>query len=400
MSFQLSTFSPSSPGLQLLLELFLHGAILSYPAATEPEPFKKLGHCPSSCWIWESWLLCAGAPREQLVPAFRGTGAAAQLGTLWTQAQGNSSLLSAGLILFHNLIQATGCSVELCLLAVHLPNTLPHPFLIKQWAQVSQFGCMESGEEMALALVPLSGHSLKRAGQYLPQAVAHSQRRAWSRIASNQIAAGVCCWACRSMFFSSLFSLKKCKSLPSWLFLHNSCVSGEQLGEPPDSADLLPWQSRSALKQDLECCGQNRGSPPLLLQPVKREMLLRMDRGVSIQLTWIIYSGERAHKKRSKCMVFISEIYCVRKLLMSVKVLNRVEGTWSKAGVLQGTRASFRRSREHSVLAGLALQNKPSHFYTSVLWQCVMSHKCLESPFPDRFIIAFAWSSIWPLHMC
>lgn len=266
-----SPFSLSSPGLQLLLEPFLRGAILIYRAATEPEPFKKLGHYPSSCWIWESWLVCAGAPREQLVPTFRGTGAAAQLGTPWTRAQGNSSLLSAGLILFHNLIQAMGCSVGLCLLAVHLPDTLPHPFLIKQWAQVSQFGSTESGEEMALAPLPSSRHSLKRAGQCSPQAVAQDQRRAWSRIASNPIAAALCCWACRSMCFSFLFSVQKCKSLPSWLFLHNSCVSGEQLGEPPDSANLLPWQSRRALKQDSECCGQNHGSPLLLLQPVKRE---------------------------------------------------------------------------------------------------------------------------------
>lgn len=210
VSSQLPLFSAAvlcflpSPTLQLLLELFLRGMIGSEAVAMELEPFKKLGHYPSSCWIWESWLVCAGAPREQPVLAFRGTGATAQLGTPWTQAQGNSSLFSTGLILFHNLIQAMGCSTGLCLLAVHLPDTLPRPFLIKQWAQVSQLGSTKSGGEIALTPVLSPRRSLKRAGQYSAQTLAQNKRSAWSRIAPNQIAAGVCCWVCRSMCFCFL----------------------------------------------------------------------------------------------------------------------------------------------------------------------------------------------------
>lgn len=55
MSSQLPPFSVVvlcfllSPRLQLLSELFLCRVILSEPAAMKLEPFKKLGHYPSSC---------------------------------------------------------------------------------------------------------------------------------------------------------------------------------------------------------------------------------------------------------------------------------------------------------------------------------------------------------------
>lgn len=274
------------------------------------EPFKKLGPYPSSCWIWESWLLRAGAPREQLVLAFRGTGATAQLGTPWTQAQGNSSLFSTGLILFHNLIQAMGCNMGLGLLAVHLPDTLPRPFLIKQWAQVSQFGSTKSGGEMPLAPVLSPRCSLKRAGQYSAQALAQNKRSAWSRVASNQIASGVYCWFLRVNVF--LFSLKSVSPCLHGYF----CITA-----------VFPVSSwGSCLTQQISClnsqkvhssktrnaAGKTAGPLRCLLQPVKREMLIRMDRGVQIQVTWIICCGECAHEEGTNTWSLVQKyIVCV-----------------------------------------------------------------------------------------
>lgn len=165
----------------------------------------------------------------------------------------------------------------LCLLAVHLPDTLPRPFLIKQWAQVSQFGSTKSGEGMALAPVLSHRHSLKRAGQYSAQTLAQNKRSEWSRIASNQIASGVCCWVCRSMCFSFCFLWKSASPCLHGYF----CVTA-----------VFPVSSwGSCLTQQISCLnsqkvhssktrdavGKTVGPLHCLPQPVKRCSFTRIE---------------------------------------------------------------------------------------------------------------------------
>lgn len=149
---------------QLLMELFLCRVTLSEAAAMGLEHFKKLGHYPSSCWIWESWLYvlecqgtaCAHIQRNRChctTGDNMDTGARKQqLLQHWfdtvPQPEPGSGLL-CGIVLF-------GCP----------PSWHPATLLMKQWAQVSQFGSTKSGEEVALASVLSPGHSLRRAGGY------------------------------------------------------------------------------------------------------------------------------------------------------------------------------------------------------------------------------------------
>lgn len=128
------------------LELLLCEVSLHEPAAMRLEPFKKLGHYPSGCWIWELWLLCAGVLGTACAHMERNR-CHCTTGDSWTQAQRNSGLFSTDAAPQPD----TGYGLLYGLVLMSCPPSwhLPWMFLIQQWTQVSHW---ISGQEMARLL--------------------------------------------------------------------------------------------------------------------------------------------------------------------------------------------------------------------------------------------------------
>lgn len=198
------------------------------------------------------------------------------------------------------------------------------------------------------------------------------------------------------MFFLS-FSLRKHQSLSGWLFLQNSCASGEQPGELPESAQPRSQLSKSAPRQGYGCCGGTEGPSAPSCNCNGRDVHWWRQR--------CSHPGHRSHLlwgvcplRRNKHTAFISEIYRMHQLSMSVKALDHVERVRLIHG--RGAAGNWKLLSIRAEQSGLVRSALQSHSPSPALWQFAVPPVYLESRFPDGFIPSFSWCSIGALRMC